>query len=149
MKDFPDVPCEASRLGTQSRTDWIERVAVSAAFLCLIHCLALPIAIAALPALSRVLSLPENIHAWLLMLAVPASTAALLSGGFARAKRVPMAVGAAGIALLAAGALVYGGTSAETPVTVAGSLTLAFAHLSNWRLRHARRPVAGVVRNAA
>lgn len=149
MKDFPDVPCEADRLGTQSRTDWIERVAISAAFVCLIHCLALPIAIAALPALSRVLSLPENIHAWLLMLAVPASLGALLSGGFARTKRVPLVLGVAGIALLAAGALVCGGTSAETPVTVAGSLTLALAHLANWRLRHARVPDAELVRNVA
>ena len=139
MKSSPDVAYEADGLVARSRTDWIERVAVSAALLCLVHCLVLPIAIAALPALSRMLSLPESIHVWLLMLAVPASLGALLGGGLRQAKRVPLAFGAGGIAMLALGALVYGGSPAETPVTVAGSLTLALAHLLNWRLRHARR----------
>ena len=37
--------------------------------------------------------------------------------------------------LLALGALRYGGTIHDAPVTVAGSLTLALAHLANWRLR--------------
>lgn len=139
MKSSSDIAYKADGLVARSRTDWIERVAVSAALLCLVHCLALPIAIAALPALSRILSLPENIHAWLLMLAVPASLAALLGGGLRRAKRIPVAFGVGGIAMLALGALVYGGSPAETPITVLGSLTLAFAHLMNWRLRHAQR----------
>ncbi len=138
MKNPPDVACEPNRLAAQVRTDWIERVAFSAALLCLVHCLALPIAIAALPALSRVLALPENVHVWLLVLAVPASTLALLGGGFGRERRGLLVLGAAGIAMLASGALVFGASFAETPVTVAGSLTLAFAHLTNWRLRHAR-----------
>jgi len=138
MKSSSDIACEANRLVAQTRTDWIERVAFSAALLCLVHCLALPIAIAALPALSRVLALPENIHAWLLLLAVPASSLALFGGGFGRERRSLLVLGATGIALLASGALVFGASAAETPVTVAGSLMLAFAHLSNWRLRHAR-----------
>jgi hypothetical protein len=138
MKNAPDVACETSRLAAQVRTDWIERVAFSAALLCLIHCLALPVAIAALPALSRVLALPENAHAWLLLLAVPASTLALIGGGFARERRGLLILGSAGIVMLASGALIFGASPAETPVTVAGSLMLAFAHLSNWRRRHAR-----------
>lgn len=132
------MACEANRLAAQARTDWIERVAFGAALLCLVHCLALPIAIAALPALSRILALPENLHAWLLVLAVPASTLALLGGGFKRERRAVLLFGFAGIVMLAAGALIFGATAAETPVTVAGSLVLASAHLSNWRLRHAR-----------
>ncbi|MET0310055.1 MAG: MerC domain-containing protein [Sphingomonas sp.] len=138
MKNLPDIACEADRLVAQARADWIERVAFSAAMLCLVHCLALPIALAALPALSKALSLPENIHLWLLALAVPASTWALVSGGMGRATRAPLLLGAFGLMLLALGAIVFAQSAAETPVTVAGSLLLALAHVMNWRLRHAR-----------
>jgi hypothetical protein len=138
MENSPDIACKANRLSAQVRADWLERLAFSAALLCLIHCLALPVALAVLPMLSKILALPETLHLWLLCLAVPASTLALVSGGVGRKKRVPLLLGGAGLALLAAGAILFGATAAETPATVAGSLALAAAHGLNWRLRHAR-----------
>lgn len=137
MENVPEIGGPAHGLAAQARADWIERLAFGAALLCLIHCLALPIALAALSALSRILSLPENLHLWLLALAGPASTLALVSGGVGRGSRVPLTLGGAGLAMLALGALALGGSRGETPVTVAGSLLLAAAHVLNWHRRHA------------
>ena len=89
--------------------DWVERAALGASFLCLIHCAGLPLLLAALPALSRLIAIPEDFHAWIL-----------------------------GLALLSAGALLLLGGPYETPVTTAGSVLLVLAHVANWRLRHRR-----------
>ena len=120
----------------KSREDWFEWAAMSASLLCLIHCLALPLLIAALPALSRILAIPESFHVWVLAFAVPASGAALVSGRARHGEIWPLVAGAAGLALLAIGAFLFGQTPGETPVTVTGSLVLAAAHIGNWRLRH-------------
>lgn len=114
--------------------DRFEKAALAASFLCLVHCLALPLLIAALPPLSRILALPESVHLWLLGFAIPASGGALVAGRARHGSALPLALGAAGLALLALGALPFGGSAGETPVTVAGSLALAAAHILNRRL---------------
>lgn len=122
---------------TPKHADWIERAALSASTLCLIHCLALPLLFAALPALSGVLALPEDVHLFILLFAVPSSLLALLAGRTGHGADYPLAAGSIGLILLATAILplfaVY-----ETPITVGGSLMLASAHVMNWRLRHAR-----------
>lgn len=122
--------------------DWIERGAVGASFLCLLHCLALPFLLAALPAFASLFPVSETFHIWIIGFAVPTSAIALLSGRAKHRSTAPLLAGAIGLALLAIGALVLGGTAWETPVTVCGSFTLAFAHLRNWRLRHVLHAVA-------
>lgn len=112
--------------------DWVERAAAGASLLCLIHCAGLPLLLAAMPALSRVLDLPESLHLWLLGFAVPA----LLLGFRQHRAWLPLALGAAGLALLTAGALLFDGGRLETVATVAGSLCLIAAHVGNWRRRH-------------
>ena len=119
-----------------AREDWFERAALGASLLCLVHCLALPLIMAALPALSRVLAIPESFHLDVLAFAVPVSGWTLLNGRGRHGAAWPLMLGIAGLALLAIGALAFGKTRGETPLTVLGSLTLAAAHLSNWRLRH-------------
>lgn len=116
--------------------DWIERAAVGASILCLIHCLALPILLAALPALSTILSVPESIHVWILAFAIPAAGAALVTGYRRHMARYPMVMGVIGLAFMAIGAFVFARQWLETPTTVFGSTTLASAHVINWRLRH-------------
>ncbi len=137
MEIVPIIPAEKAGAGNKARADWIERAALGASLLCLVHCLALPMLIAALPMLSKLLSLPESVHVWLLAFAVPASGLALVSGCRRHGALYPLLVGAGGLALLAVGGFVVAATPAETWATVAGSLSLAFAHLANWRLRHA------------
>ncbi|WP_375397161.1 MerC domain-containing protein [uncultured Sphingomonas sp.] len=117
--------------------DWVERAALGASALCLIHCLALPLILAALPTIASVLAIPESFHLWILALALPSSAIALYSGRLRHGTTYPAVLGAAGLAMLAAGAVVFAATWWDTPVTVVGSLLLATAHLTNWRLRHA------------
>lgn len=118
-----------------TREDWLDRAALGASFLCLVHCLALPLVLAALPALARLLPIPQSFHVWVLAFAIPTSAAALLSGRRRYNASWPLVLGLVGLVLLAVGSLWFGETSAETPVTVLGSLTLATAHIANWRLR--------------
>jgi len=118
--------------------DWLERAAVGASALCLIHCIGLPLLLAALPALSSLLPIPESFHVWILAFAVPSSALALFAGRHHHRHLHPLMIGATGLILLAVGALVLLGGRWETPVTIIGSLCLACAHVANWRLRHSR-----------
>ncbi|WP_296617565.1 MerC domain-containing protein [Sphingomonas sp.] len=116
--------------------DWVERAAVGASALCLIHCAGLPLLLAALPALSSLVAVPESFHVWVLAFAVPTSALALFTGRRHHRHVYPLMIGAAGLMLLAFGALLLLGGRWETPVTIMGSLCLAYAHIANWRLRH-------------
>ena len=118
--------------------NWIEGAAMSASLLCLIHCLALPLILAALPAMSSVLPISESFHLWVLAFAIPASCAALFAGRARHGARWPLLLGIAGLGLLAVGAILFGSTPMETPTTVAGSIALVAAHVANWRLRRQR-----------
>jgi hypothetical protein len=121
-----------------TRHDWLDRAALGASFACLVHCLALPLLFSLLPALAHALSIPESFHVWVVAFALPTSGYALVSGRTRHGAGWPLALGAVGLALLTIGVAWLGGTSGETPATVAGSLILAGAHLGNWRLRHRR-----------
>jgi hypothetical protein len=116
--------------------DWVERAAVGASALCLVHCIGLPLLLAALPALSSLLSIPESFHVWVLAFAVPSSALALFAGRHHHRRAYPLMIGATGLILLATGALVLLGGRWEAPVTIIGSLCLASAQIANWRLRH-------------
>lgn len=117
-------------------TDWLERVAVSASAVCLVHCVGLPLLLAALPALATIVAVPESFHVWVLAFAVPASGIALLLGYRSHRATLPLLVGCAGLGLLVLGALVLLDGPLETSVTIVGSLTLAISHVMNWRRRH-------------
>lgn len=114
------------------RQQWFDSLAIGASTLCLIHCLALPILIVAVPTLATFLALPEAFHLWAFALAVPTSLLAMAAGRRRHGQRRPVLLAAVGLALLGAGALLVEG-AAETVLTVAGGLTLAVAHALNWR----------------
>lgn len=128
---------------SEAQSDWLERAALGASAMCVVHCLALPLLLAALPVLSSVLNIPETAHLWILAFATPTSGLALITGRAGHRATYPLLLGACGLALLAAGALASGETAAETLLTVGGSLLLAGAHLANWRLRHRLAAVGG------
>ncbi|NIJ08783.1 uncharacterized protein (DUF697 family) [Sphingomonas vulcanisoli] len=116
-------------------SDLIESMAIAGAVACLAHCLALPLVIAALPALASVVPIPTEFHIMLLLFAVPTTLFALIIGYRHHGTWQPLLAGLCGLALLAIGVLTYGETRAEVPLTIAGSLTIAAAHLINWRHR--------------
>jgi hypothetical protein len=127
------VPHQPARLTSLAMLDGF---AVAASIACMVHCLALPLALALLPVLADTLFAGETFHVAVLLVAVPTSALALW-GATRRPGGMPcMAAGAAGLALMALG-LLMPTEGAETAATVAGSLLLAGAHVANWRARAA------------
>lgn len=111
----------------------LDGLSIGASLACLVHCLVLPLAILLLPTLAAFLALPEAFHLWALAFAVPTSIIAMALGYRRHRRHRPWQLGAAGLALLAAGALLMPSEMAETALTVAGALLLSFGHVLNWR----------------
>ena len=112
---------------------------------CLIHCLALPMLLLLAPALGHWIVLPEWTHAAILTLALPAALMAMRGGWYRHRRSAPGLVAAAGLGLLALGLAAHEGwvalaepAAADTLLTSLGALGLAWAHVANWRLNHAR-----------
>lgn len=110
----------------------LDASAVGLSGLCLAHCLALPL-VAAFSPLLATWAEAEWVHAVVIGMAAPISIFAL----WRRSKGAAIiALSAAGLILLGLGALHWPSARLETPITVAGSLVLAAAHLLNWRRGH-------------
>ena len=110
---------------------------------CLVHCLALPLILLLAPALSRWIALPEGVHAAILLLALPAAAVAMRDGWRRHRRTMPAILAVTGLGLLALGLSAHEGwiaaanpEMADRLSTSAGALTLAAAHLVNWRWRH-------------
>jgi hypothetical protein len=107
--------------------------ALSVSGLCLAHCLLLPVAAALTPALFGWAE-TETVHLVFVLVAAPLSAAALLAR--VNGRRAPISLillGTLGVLGLAFGVVGWPTRSAETAVTVLGSLFLAGAHYGNWR----------------
>ena len=118
----------------RAREDWLDRGALAASGLCLLHCLLLPVVLALLPALETAAGTRPWFHQLLFALIVPTSGLALVLGWLRRRIRTAFLMGASGVGLLLTGMLAGEG-SGETIATVCGSLLLAGAHVINWRSR--------------
>lgn len=109
--------------------------AIGLSSLCLIHCLALPVAVSLLPIVGPWAE-AEWVHWLFVAVAAPVSIWTFLHP---RARNWPLiALAGFGLALLVAGAAEFPSHELETPITVAGGLLLASAHLINWRRREPR-----------
>ena len=119
----------------------LDKLAVTASTLCLVHCLVLPLLV---PVVALIAPFAENelVHKALVLFAVPVSGWVIYRDA-GREGRLPFIVTAvAGLALLICGAFIEQLEDYETPLTVAGSLLVATAHL--WRLWHKRSPRSAV-----
>ena len=121
-------------------TDWLDRAAIGLSGLCLLHCLALPIVVGALPALLPFVE--GHLHAQMLVVVVPLSVVAVAIG-YSRhqSARVVLAV-AVGLALLLFGATVAHnslGVVADRLFTVSGAIVLAAGHFYNGLLSRRQR----------
>lgn len=108
-------------------------VCLSAA--CLVHCLVLPLLISITPWLIPAALVDERVHLWGVALALPLSAVGIAMGVRAHRQWVVIALAGAGLLALAVSALWVEGRLLETLLSVAGAMTLASAHLLNWRLR--------------
>jgi len=110
---------------------------VLASALCVIHCLAMPLVLVALPALA----VGEMVHQVLVGVALLAALAGLGPGYLAHRRTLVPALGAAGLACLAGAAFLVGpryGARAETLMSLAGAALLCAAHLRNRACCHCR-----------
>lgn len=114
-----------------------DRVAALLSNLCLMHCLALPLA-ALLPTgllmggiSVHALHGPHWLHWGLLLLALPVSLLALCHGWRAHGRKLPLLLALPGFALMGAGASLHGAGWLESVLTVAGGLVIALAHWRN------------------
>lgn len=114
----------------------IDASAVTLSGLCLIHCLALPLAVAFLP-LAGVVAEAEWVHKAFVAAALPLSAWAITRSGHMKGRAVFVLLAVSGLALLVAAAFVEALHDFETPLTVLGALLLASAHIWRWRM-HAR-----------
>jgi hypothetical protein len=104
--------------------------AIGLSLLCLVHCLALPLLAASLPAAALLITHSTATHALLLALALPLGLVVLWRGRTA-AGPWPLRLGGAGFALMA-GAIVL--PALDQPLTIAGVALVMAGHLLNWRL---------------
>lgn len=123
------------RARRQPRTDFVEGMAVSASFLCLVHCLALPLLLLALPILVGTVFESDVFHILAAALVVPAAALAFLLGYRRHRTASPALLGAVGVVCIVAALLPGWSEGAASAITVAGSLVLIGGHVVNWRLR--------------
>lgn len=115
----------------------LDGFAVTASLLCLVHCLLLPIVLIALPVLATILFVPEAFHALAFAVALPTSALAMAAGHARHGRYQPAVVALVGLLLLGVGAFAINEETAERIVTSIGAVTLAAAHLLNWRAQPA------------
>lgn len=112
---------------------WLDWAAVSASGLCLLHCLALPLLLVALPSLGGAFA-GSATHWILLAFALPVSLWVLTRDPWPEGL-VPLALGVAGLTLMTFGVAFYEGLATERVLTVAGVSLVAAAHIVRWRRR--------------
>jgi hypothetical protein len=127
--------CQIER-ALQMQGKWLDQFAISASLLCLIHCLALPVMILALPVIGAALGNSEWFHPVILMVATPTSLYALVSGFREHGQPKSLVFGLIGLLFLFFGIWIEHLALAGTALTVVGSLFLAVGHFQNLRLRH-------------
>ena len=135
MSDEVKVEDVSSSSVSDRRSNLLDGFAVCASVTCMIHCLGLPLLLAALPAFADRIDPSESFHAIVLLLAVPTSAFALIQGWRRHRAFAPLVVGGLGLSLMAVGIAFASRELVETAVTVTGSLLLAGAHIANWRHR--------------
>ncbi len=116
---------------------WLDRWGIVISSICLVHCLALPVLIALLPAVAPLLP-PDNwVHPVLIGMALPVTGWALVRGYRLHREWRAVALGVVGLGLIGGGVLLDAVPLAAAGLTVIGGLFVAAAHLLNWRAHSA------------
>ncbi|MBL6689275.1 MAG: MerC domain-containing protein [Pseudomonadales bacterium] len=114
----------------------LDRTAIGLSAICVIHCLALPIALALLPSLALVPVADESFHVFLVWLVLPTSVIALALGCKRHQRWHVVLWGVAGLTTLIFTAALdhdFLGESLEKWATVAGATLVAMGHILNYR----------------
>ena len=112
----------------------LDRWAIWLSGACLLHCLAISMAVLLLPAVAGLLLDSETSVHWLfLAVAIPSSAIALGSGYRQHRSALRLAIGCVGLALMFIGVAHIAGRAMEPPLTVGGVVLVVAAHLLNVR----------------
>lgn len=114
---------------------FFDGMAIGLSGLCLIHCLALPLLLIALPNISLASHWPEEMHMIAAVLAACSCCVAILPRWPAFTKQQQRKIGSCALMglLCLFGAMLIPAHLGETLVTVGGSSLLVFAHIQNLR----------------
>jgi O-antigen/teichoic acid export membrane protein len=115
----------------------LDRLAIFLSGLCLLHCLAIPVALLAAPLLGRWLDHTEtSVHWALLAGAIPLSAVALWRGYRRHHRNYILVLGAVGLFLMLVAVTHLFGPDAEIVFTVVGVSLLLLAHVRNLMAQH-------------
>jgi hypothetical protein len=109
----------------------LDRLAIFLSGLCLVHCLLGTLLVASMAVAGDLLS--HEVHIFGLFLALPLASMALWRGFMVHGRVVIVAVGVAGVGLLAASVFVAHSGNTEILLSMAGVIVLGAAHLFNMR----------------
>jgi cation transport ATPase len=115
----------------------LDRVAIWLSGLCLVHCLAVPMALLLTPSLSAWLDATETQTHWLLFgLALPISGVALYRGYKREPRAMTLAMGLIGLLLMLVGVVHLFGEDLEITFTTLGVILVMLAHIRNLHAGH-------------
>ena len=124
-----------------AHNDRLDRMAIVLSALCLLHCLAIPLAVLAAPAVTAWFSGTETVVHWVLLaLAVPLSVWAYLRGYRRHGGVAATVIGSLGLVLMLLGVSHLLAVSWEIPLTLIGVSLVSVGHVMNirrCRLAHA------------
>ena len=115
----------------------LDRTAIGLSVLCLLHCLALPLALIAGSSFTAIWFADERFHQLLVFLVLPTSIVALMLGCKKHKTWSVLAWGFSGVCVLTIAALFAHdlvGESGEKILTVIGSIFVFVGHVFNFRL---------------
>lgn len=119
-----------------SASRYLDRIAITLSTICIVHCLAMPVLVAALPVLAVAFGTDGHFHALMLWLVVPTSALGFGLGYKVHGNAAIVAAGTAAVVVLAIVALWghdHWNRTVEIGVNVIASLLLASAHWRNFR----------------
>jgi len=115
----------------------MDKAAIGLSLVCIVHCLAMPIAIVMLPALGATFLEDEKFHFAILFLVIPTSLFALGLGCKKHRRKEILAIGLLGLFVLCL-ILIIGeetlGEFGEKVSTIIGAFIVALAHIRNFTL---------------
>lgn len=111
---------------------YLDRAAMWLSGLCLVHCLALPLAILLAPTLSHWVEATETTTHWILFgIAIPISLVAFVQGYRRLRSKLTLLLGGLGLLLMLVAVSHVFGRELEVALTVVGVTAVMFAHLRN------------------
>jgi len=123
---------------SQAHSDRLDKLAIVLSALCLVHCLAVPLAVVALPVLGASLTGSEtDVHWILLAMAIPLSVWAYARGYRHHGDLVATWSGGTGLVLMFLGVSHWFADWLEIPLTLVGVTLVSLGHFIN--MRHCRR----------